>query len=265
MPKVYFIAMTELQDGFSDFLNELDLTRWVEPDNADPDLLAEFAGRLCYRSWAPYDPDAENAEHLNANVTKVRQGNAVYLKNVLDSGHGSVLEHVNFTFLIHGCSRVLTHELVRHRAGMAYSQESLRYCRLDRLEIVIPDGALDCTNPKHKDAQEIMHDTVDTIRSAVTKLNQLLLEDAPNFAAKKAMTSLIRRIAPIGVKTNILFTGNARAMRHIIQMRTNKAAEIEIRQVQRDIAEICIREAPHIFQDFSVTVEGEYQFDNPKV
>ena len=50
-----------------------------------------------------------------------------YFRNIMESGHGSVLEHANFTFLFYGISRSVTHELVRHRAGMAFSQVSQRY------------------------------------------------------------------------------------------------------------------------------------------
>ena len=84
------------------------------------------------RPWAP---------GLNANVSKVREDSAEYLRNILKSGHGSVLEHANFTFLFHNVSRVFTHELVRHRAGAAYSQESMRFVRLTDIPFWFPDWA----------------------------------------------------------------------------------------------------------------------------
>lgn len=73
------------------------------------DLLPEFAGRFCYRSWA-----------------KGRETRD-YIENIKESGHGSVLEHGVITLAISGVSRALTHELIRHRAGFAVSQESQRY------------------------------------------------------------------------------------------------------------------------------------------
>src|SRR5262245_17016001 len=80
----------------------------------DIDALGEFAGRLCYRSWEP---------GLNANVTRVREDSAEYHRNTLSSGHGAIYEHASITFLFQDVSRVFTHELVRHRAGVAISQE----------------------------------------------------------------------------------------------------------------------------------------------
>ena len=89
----------------------------------------EFGGRLCYRSWEP---------GLNPNVTKVRTDQDEYLRNILKQKHGSVLEHISYSFVFHNVSRVLTHELVRHRAGTAISQESMRFVRLDDHAVLVP-------------------------------------------------------------------------------------------------------------------------------
>ena len=80
-------------------------------ESTDGERLAEFAGRLCYMS------------QRNPASRTTRD----YLENIKRQGHGSVLEHANYSILVEGVSRSLTHELVRHRAGMAYSQLSQRY------------------------------------------------------------------------------------------------------------------------------------------
>ena len=80
-------------------------------ESTDGERLAEFAGRLCYMS------------QRNPAGRSTRE----YLENIKKQGHGSVLEHANYTLLLEGVSRSLTHELVRHRAGFAYSQLSQRY------------------------------------------------------------------------------------------------------------------------------------------
>lgn len=259
MTKVYLVAATRMTAGSNDFIQDLGHKDWVEDNTHHADLLVEMAGRLCYRSWAPYK---EGDTELNANVERVRLGNEKYLGNILGSGHGSVLEHVNFTFILKGVSRVLTHELVRHRAGMAYSQESLRYCRLEHLELIIPP--IEADPDTQLDAGELFKRAADFIRETIIELNALLLKDAPDFDTKKKMTSLIRRIAPIGLSTSIMFTANARALRHLIHMRTHPAAEVEIQEVFREIAIKAIQEAPHIFQDIK-NVDGHVTFENPKV
>src|SRR5215216_3393023 len=94
---------------------------WIG-DSTDGERLAEFAGRLCYMS-----------QH-NPAKRETRE----YLENIKKQGHGSVLEHANYSILLEGVSRSLTHELVRHRAGFAYSQLSQRYVDESQASFVIP-------------------------------------------------------------------------------------------------------------------------------
>src|SRR6188472_882743 len=91
-------------------------------ESTDGERLAEFAGRLCYMS-----------QHNPAN-----RSTRDYLENIKKQGHGSVLEHANYTLLLEGVSRSLTHELVRHRAGFAYSQLSQRYVDESQAAFVVP-------------------------------------------------------------------------------------------------------------------------------
>src|SRR5262245_18719402 len=66
-------------------------------------------------------------------------GNEAYLKHILEVGHGSVLEHAVWNFLVVGVSRSLTHELIRHRVGLSPSQLSQRYVDESVAEYVEPD------------------------------------------------------------------------------------------------------------------------------
>ena len=61
-----------------------------------------------------------------------------YLENIKRQGHGSVLEHANYSLLLEGVSRSLTHELVRHRSGFSYSQLSQRYVDESDAHFVVP-------------------------------------------------------------------------------------------------------------------------------
>src|SRR3954453_21255676 len=65
-----------------------------------------------------------------------------YLDNIKKQGHGSVLEHANYSLLLEGVSRSLTHELVRHRAGFAYSQLSQRYVDESEPRFVMPPAII---------------------------------------------------------------------------------------------------------------------------
>lgn len=253
-PRVFLIAKPSIDwESVCRYLAEVGGESWYERkeqarDNAetvqemrwsDGEDLIEFAGRLCYRSWEP---------GLNKNVTKIREDAAVYFENLLKSGHGSVLEHSNYSFVIHNCTRVTTHELVRHRAGCAYSQESMRFVRLDDIPFWIPDWA--------KEDATLMRN-IKTVVEAMEEFQEgaaehfALDDETTPFSEKKAKTSFMRRFAPQGVGTGIVMTANVRALRHIITMRTEAAAEEEIRIVCDQIARIMQDECPLLFQDFS--------------
>ena len=59
-------------------------------------------------------------------------------RSVIESGHGSTIEHVVFTFAITGVSRTLSHQLVRHRAGVAFDQQSQRYVKFKGAATMLP-------------------------------------------------------------------------------------------------------------------------------
>lgn len=206
---------------------------------ADGEALVELGGRLCYRSWVA---------GANVNVTKVREDSKEYLGNILSSGHGSVLEHANYSFIFDDVSRVFTHELVRHRAGVAVSQESMRFVRLDDLPFWFPEWC-------RADA-ELMERNIELLQAM--EAHQLWMADhfglddaGVPFSEKKAKTSFMRRFAPDGVATGMLVTINVRALRHIIFMRTALGAEEEIRLVFDDVANKALAAVPNLMQDYS--------------
>jgi thymidylate synthase (FAD) len=214
---------------------------------------------MCYRSWQPYDENKPEA--TNPNVTRVRQGNDKYIGHVLEVGHGSILEHVSMNFIIQNCSRVFTHELVRHRAGTAFSQESLRFVRLDDIRFWIPQDAEN--NPE---AKSLFLEAIDYMEKCQKRLADIFgIDKLKDFGIKKRLTSMFRRLAGDGLATCIGFTANLRSLRHIIAMRTSEGAEEEIRIIFDDIAIICKREYPNVFQDMVKNDKGEWVFENWKV
>ena len=144
---------------------------------------------------------------------------------MLASGHGSVLEHASFTFAFRDVSRVFTHELVRHRAGSAFSQESLRYVRLSEIGFRIPPAL----EPLRAQVISVVEQLEELQVRAAQELG--LDEDGVPFAVKKEATSALRRLAPLGLSTDIVWTANARTLRHVIALRTAPGAEEELRLV----------------------------------
>lgn len=215
--------------------------------------LTEFMGRMCYRSWEP---------GLNPNVTKVRTDTAAYLDNILASAHGSVLEHISYTFVFAEVSRVFTHELVRHRAGTAISQESLRYVRLTDLPFEHPEFVRGDPELMAR-ADDLLARMEEFQRDVAARAG--LDEPGTPFAVKKTVTSGARRYAPDGVATTIGWTANVRTLRHVIAQRTAAGAEDEIRRVFRQVAVIMRDELPALFGDFVEQEDGSWRPAHPKV
>jgi thymidylate synthase (FAD) len=214
------------------------------------ELLLEFGGRACYRSWEP---------GLNVNVTRIRTDRQEYFANILRSAHGSVLEHASYSFALRNVSRVFTHELVRHRAGSAFSQESLRYVRLTDIGFRVPPAL----EPVREQVLSIVEQLEEFQVSAASKLG-IDAEGVP-FHVKKEVTSALRRLAPIGLSTDIVWTANVRTLRHVIEMRTAEGAEEELRLVFDRIVQIMLAEAPNLFQDFVRQDDGSWVPEHHKV
>jgi thymidylate synthase (FAD) len=257
-PSVHLIARPSVDlEGMRRYLDAVGGASWLERrlgetggSPNDGQLLVEFSGRVCYRSWEP---------GLNPNITRIRDRQDEYFANLLRSLHGSVLEHASYTFAFHNVSRVFTHELVRHRAGSAFSQESLRYVRLTELGFRLPP----VLEPVRDQVLAIVEQLQEFQLTAADKLG--LDEEGLPFAVKKEVTSALRRLAPIGLSTDIVWTANVRTLRHVIEMRTAPGAEEELRRVFDDVARTMCEEAPSLFQDFSRTDEGSWVPAHSKV
>lgn len=194
-----------------------------------PMALCSLYAKLCYKSLVT---------GKNANVSRVRNMED-NLKAVIESGHGSVLEHVSINFLTTNCSRVFTHELVRHRVGTAFSQTSGRYVAIDSIDMVLPPEL-----SENEHAVELIAECVAHIENTAKRLRDLLIPADADFATKKRLTSAIRRIAPNGQANEIGWTANIRSLRHVIEMRTSRHAEWEIRRVFHDVAEVVFAKFP---------------------
>jgi thymidylate synthase (FAD) len=256
-PSVYLVARPSIDvEAMRAYLEQVDGASWLARREDDSDgcnaaqLLVEFCGRVCYRSWEP---------GLNKNVQRIRHDQREYLRNLLASLHGSVLEHASYTFAFHHVSRVFTHELVRHRAGSAFSQESLRYVRLTDIGFRVPPAL----EPVRDQVLNLVERLEEFQLSAAESLG--LDDDGVPFAVKKEVTSALRRLAPIGLSTDIVWTANVRTLRHVIEMRTSPGAEEELRMVFDQVAEIMCAEAPSLFQDFSRTDDGSWTPEFGKV
>jgi thymidylate synthase (FAD) len=145
--------------------------------------------------------------------------------------------------------------MVRHRAGVAVSQESMRYVRLTDIPFWFPEWC--------RDDQELMDRNIKLLNAMEVHQQWMsdhfgLDNDDVPMHEKKAKTSFMRRFAPDGVSTGMLCTMNIRAIRHIIYMRTALGAEEEIRLVMDDVAKLALEAFPNLMQDYSPNENQEW-------
>ena len=183
----------------------------------DPmDLLQDIEriGRVCYKS-----------EHRITNSSA-----APFVRNIIARGHESVLEHISITVRF-VTDRAIANELVRHRIA-AYSQESTRYCNYkDKIEFIYPKNVSD------KQLQLIM----EACACAATTYQALI--------ADGATPEIARDVLPLCTKTELIATYNLREWRHILRLRTDKAAHPKMRELMQTLLQFFQGLVPIIFDD----------------
>lgn len=182
--------------------------------SAGPEELIEYSGRLCWGS----------TEKLGTNPDRVRSW--------IRMGHESVIEHASATFYIKA-SRVLTHELVRHRLA-SYSQRSQRYVKELEPRYITPPELQTCG----KNAAELYEKAMQNSWTIYRKL-----------LADGVKPEIARYVLPNACETQIVMTMNFRELRHFIKLRTNKRSLPEMRAVAGKILDIMKDNAPSIFAD----------------
>lgn len=204
--------------------------------------IAEVAARLCYMSYG-----------------RGRRDIADFITNLLRSKDGSVFEHINYGFAFTGVSRSLTHELVRHRAGFAYSQRSQRYVDETGCAFVLPPAlAGDAAAGADDDARLLLEEALAGAARSYDALVDALATAIPRerFASatdhRKAIRQAARAALPNATETKIVVTANVRAWRHFIEMRGAPYADWEIRRLALMVLERLQAEAPLLFGDFTI-------------
>jgi thymidylate synthase (FAD) len=183
---------------------------------SDAEELIERAYRNCFQS------------EMSGDVEKRRE----FIRRCIKLGHLSPLEFTDAVFEV-VCSRVCTHQLVRHRIA-SYAQESQRRVKVKDLDyVVVPPMVVE-----NQEALEVFLKAVRKGFEAYEKLLELGIrkEDA-------------RYVLPQCIKSKILVKMNFRAWRHFLELRCDKTAQWEIREIAMRILEILNLCAPSVFGD----------------
>jgi len=225
--------------------------RWKSDSEVAGEALAEFAGRLCYLSFGE-DAGLEGGH----KTIPGRTTNQAYLANILNTKHGSVLEHAVWTLLFEGVSRSLTHELIRHRAGFGFSQLSQRYVDESNIGFVVPPE-IDEGTPAYDVWLASCGHAKESYRALLAAMIDQIGDHGTATMRKKRARQAARAVLPNSAETKILVTGNARAWRHFCEMRGSPTADIEIRRLAVTTLATLTSEAPHIFGDMEAVPDAD--------
>jgi len=179
-----------------------------------------------------------------------------FLNMLMELGHESPIEHVSYTFGVEGISRVLTHQLVRHRIGASYSQQSQRYVKLEQFEYIIPPSIEEIP-----EAKKIFIQAMEEDQRNYNQLTELLFtehrnkyilngldeREAEKLAEKQAIEDA-RYVFPNACETKIVITMNARALFNLFSHRCCNRAQWEIRDLTTEMLRLAREVSPSIFK-----------------
>ena len=188
----------------------------------EPERVVAMAARLCY--------SASGAEELAEKLSdeKVKE----MVRRMVALGHGSTLEHASFTFGIEGVSRVLTHQLVRHRIA-SYDQQSQRYVAAHGFQYSRPPTIAGKPEALQKD---------EALREEIRKTYDELTEmGVPKEDARYVLAN--------ATETKILVTMNARSLMHFFNLRCCNRAQWEIREMAYKMLAEVKKVAPTLFHN----------------
>jgi len=206
----------------------------IDLGDDDSSWIVEFAGRMCYQSWPKTGQPPKGRTHNE------------HVQHLIEVGHGACIEHATFNFAIWDVSRSLTHELVRHRLA-SYSQLSQRYVDSSSVAFVVPPAIQELaqTDPE---AYQMWVDHCEASREVYDKLTVKLADMYSDVESglerRKKARQAARSVLPNATETKIVVTMNARAIRHLVELRANPAADVEIRALAVKICRILQKEAP---------------------
>ena len=169
------------------------------------------ACRTCYSELLP-DDIFERA--TTGQVAPDKQQDLI--RRVIESGHGSTIEHIVFTFAISGVTRTLSHQLVRHRAGVAFDQQSQRYLNYKRPSYMVPGSLADAP-------RDLRERFVAEMDDSLAFYGEMLEAGIPGEDARFVM--------PNATRTNLIMTANLRALIHMSGLRLCTMAQWEIRRL----------------------------------
>lgn len=251
-PRVELVGKPVLEiDGIMKFLNEHEydwpeltskLESMVSLGDDDAEWIIELAGRMCYQSWAEKGKTIKSRSHDD------------HIKHLIEVGHGACIEHATLNFIIWNVSRSLTHELVRHRIA-SYSQLSQRYVDSSDVAFIVPPAIQELAEIDPEAYQtwaEHCEKSRQLYEDLTSRLSEMYQDVESKLERRKKARQAARSVLPNATETKIFVSMNARAIRHLVELRANPAADVEIRKVAIIICRILQNKFPLFAHGFNI-------------
>jgi thymidylate synthase (FAD) len=241
-PKIYLIGRSRFDaEALLPFLRGENAEWHRTPGATAQEEIVEISGRVCYMSFGAKQSPRSNAD---------------FIRNLIDQGHESVLEHVNWTFLLAGVSRAFTHQLVRHRIGFSFSQLSQQYHEETDATFVEPAHLTKSPRALQawRNAMAVSKESYKVILDSLNELNGSPGLELREKEFKRAIRSAARSVLPNATETKIVVTANARALRHFFAVRGSIPGDVEMREVASELFRLVRAEAPSLFADFTLAM-----------
>lgn len=204
---------TRIRDSFTDLSHEIRVrhVNAAQPYYFDPERIVEFAGR--------WDYGEKNAKRLGEKTTLAGEQVPIIVKYI-EAGHESMLEMASATFFVE-CSRVVSHELVRHRLA-SFQQESQRFVKYDGEDNY--DEMLYSTDEED-----------DTNRTLIDSSMKYAIETYNILRASGVSPQIARYVLPNAMRTRMVVKANLREWRHICKLRLDKSAQPEMQELMQQV------------------------------
>lgn len=237
-PRIYVVGITTpVESALDQYMEDIGQS-WVqvgENPPGDPQAIIEAAGRVCYASW---------------NNPAKRTRHQYICSSIIDNMHGSVLEHLWVNLMVKDLPRSTQLELVRHGDGTAFSFESTRFTDKNVRFIIPPLIRHSSELVEHfcrscllaKDAYDVIH----------SQSKELTSDDEVVLNRKRAKEAS-RAILPNALGSDGMVSLNARALRWIVQSRSDPHADLSIREFAYALYAATRDHLPAVFADATVT------------
>jgi len=191
---------------------------------ADPEENVVAAIRQCYSSVGAEELKEKTTEEVRKRL----------IKQVIESGHTSTLEHASFTFALDGVSRVTEIHLIRHRIA-SFSIQSGRYVKRGDAAYRIPSKIRALKDNK------LLEKYLEHLEKTQELYNELIEAEIPAEDA--------RYCQPQSIQVKIVMSMNARELLHFFSLRTCTRAQWEVQEVARLMLNEVRKVAPTIFEN----------------